>query len=212
MRSLKGIAPYKRTSLRWLFPAALILRHSGDHTWAAPTSSSHLTGHNDGRVSLCARISATLSPISLRRHWIMNDDTVIRDGHAPHVRPGQELLSTEQTAKGASARSRPGILIFSRGRKLLQMNSRALELTGHLNQAEIGPVHNICSASVRDLSAQIQEMLDHRREVSICGIFELKRVIRRLTGDRLGLRSRLKRSIAFWQMSRHRSWLFGRMR
>jgi hypothetical protein len=62
MRSLKGIAPYKRTSLRWLFPAALILRHSGDHTWAAPTSSSHLTGHNDGRVSLCARISATLSP------------------------------------------------------------------------------------------------------------------------------------------------------
>jgi hypothetical protein len=107
----------------------------------------------------------------------MNDGTVIRDGHETQVRPGQQILTTEQTAKSASAGSRPGILVFSRGRRLLHMNSRALELTGHLNQAEIGPAHDICSASVRDLSAQIQEMLDHRREASIWGIFELKRVI-----------------------------------
>jgi len=107
----------------------------------------------------------------------MNDGTVIRDGHESHVRREQGLSSSELSAKGASARSRPGILIFSRGRQLLHINSRALELTGHLNQVEIGPVHDIRSAPVRELSAQIQETLDHRREANIWEIFELKRVI-----------------------------------
>lgn len=107
----------------------------------------------------------------------MNDGTVIRDGHETQVRPGQQLLTTEQTAKSASAGSRPGILVFSRGRRLLHMNSRALELTGHLNQAEIGPAHDTRSAPVRELIAQIQETLSHRREADIWEIFELKRVI-----------------------------------
>lgn len=57
------------------------------------------------------------------------------------------------------------------------MNSRALELTGHLNQVEIGPSHDIRSASVRKFSAQILEVLNHRREANIWEIFELKRVI-----------------------------------
>jgi hypothetical protein len=50
-------------------------------------------------------------------------------------------------------------------------------LTGHLNQAEIKSVHDIRSAPVRELSAQIQETLDYRREANIWEIFELKRVI-----------------------------------
>ena len=54
--------------------------------------------------------------------------------HESHVRREQGLSPSEPSTKGASARSRPGILIFSRGRQLLHMNSRALELTGHLNQ------------------------------------------------------------------------------
>jgi hypothetical protein len=108
---------------------------------------------------------------------MMNDRTVIRDGFESHVRREQGLSSSELSAEGTSVRSRPGILIFSRGRQLLHMNSRALELTGHLNQAEIGPTHDIRSAPVRELSAQIQEMLDHRREANICEIFELKRVV-----------------------------------
>ena len=108
---------------------------------------------------------------------MMNEGTVIRDGQEPHMRREQGLSPSEPSAKGASAHSRPGILIFSRGRQLLHMNSRALELTGHLNQAEIGPSHDIRSASVRELSAQIQETLDHRREANIWEIFELKRVI-----------------------------------
>jgi hypothetical protein len=57
------------------------------------------------------------------------------------------------------------------------MNHRALELTGCLNQTKIGSVHNIRSAPVRELSAQIQETLDHRREANIRETFELKRVI-----------------------------------
>jgi hypothetical protein len=108
---------------------------------------------------------------------MINDGTVIRDGHQSHVRREHRLSLSEPSAKGASARSRPGILIFSRGRQLLHLNSRALELTGRLNQAEIAPVQDIRSAPVRDLSAQIQETLDHRREAKIWEIFELKRVI-----------------------------------
>lgn len=99
---------------------------------------------------------------------MMNDGTVRRE---------QGLSSSEPNAKEASARSRPGILIFSRRRQLLHMNSRALELTGHLNQAEIKSVHDIRSAPVRELSAQIQETLANRKDANIWGIFELKRII-----------------------------------
>ena len=101
---------------------------------------------------------------------------MMNDGES-HVRREQGLSSSESTAEGASGCSRPGILVFSRERRLLHMNSRALELTGHLNQAEFQSVHNIRSAPVRELVAQIQETLDHRREVDIWEIFELKRVI-----------------------------------
>jgi len=90
---------------------------------------------------------------------------------------GEGLPSSEPSAKSASVRARPGILVFSRRRQLLHMNHRALELTGCLNQTEIGSVHNIRSAPVRELSAQIQETLDHRREANIRETFELKRVI-----------------------------------
>jgi len=107
----------------------------------------------------------------------MTDGTVIRDGYESHVGREQGLSFSEPSAKGASARSRPGIQIFSRERQLLHMNNRALELTGQLNQTEIGPAHDIRSASVRELSAQIQETLDHRREANIWEIFELKRII-----------------------------------
>ena len=93
------------------------------------------------------------------------------------VRHEQGLSSTEPIAKEASARSRPGILIFSRRRQLLHMNSQALELTGHHNQAEIKSVHDIRSAPVRELTAQIQETLANRKDANIWGIFELKRII-----------------------------------
>lgn len=111
------------------------------------------------------------------RYSMMNDGNVMCDGSDSHVRHEQGLSSCEPSTKEASARSRPGILIFSRGCQLLHMNSRALELTGHLNQDEIGLVRDLRSAPVRELGAQIQETLDHRREVNIWEIFELKRVI-----------------------------------
>ena len=104
---------------------------------------------------------------------MMNSGTVIRDGRESHAWREQGWSFYEPSAKGASARSRPGILIFSRRQQLLHINSLALELTGHLNQAEIKSVHDIRSAPVRVLSAQIQETLDYRREANIWEIFEL---------------------------------------
>ena len=106
-----------------------------------------------------------------------NDGTVIRVGYKSQVRQEQGLSSSEASVKDASARSGAGILIFSRAWQLLHINSRALELTGHLNQAESGPVRDLRSEPVLELSAQIQEMLDYRSEANIWEIFELKRII-----------------------------------
>lgn len=108
----------------------------------------------------------------------MSEGTVMRDDQATDARPEEPGLSScELSETHASARSRPGILIFSRARQLLHMNSRALELTGRLDRAGSGPVNDVRSAPVRGLSAQIQEILDHRRKADIWEIFELKRVI-----------------------------------
>ena len=57
------------------------------------------------------------------------------------------------------------------------MSRRALALIGHLNQAEIGPDHDLRAAQVRELLAQIQETLAHRKAANIWEAFELKRVI-----------------------------------
>ena len=108
---------------------------------------------------------------------MMNDGTVIRDGHESHVGRGQGLPSPQPSAKSASVRSRPGILIFSRRQQLLHMNRRALEPSAHLTQTEIRPVNDILLAPVRGLNAQIQEALDSHKEANIWKLFELKRVI-----------------------------------
>ena len=107
----------------------------------------------------------------------MNDKSVIRDGHESYVRPGQELSSPESNAPSAAVQSGPGILIFSRRQQLLHMNRRALELTGHIKQTEIGAVNDIRLAPVRDLNAQIQEVLDSRKDTDISETLELKRLI-----------------------------------
>jgi hypothetical protein len=108
---------------------------------------------------------------------MMNDGTVVRVGYESHVRSGQGLSCSEPGTKGASVRSRPGILTFSRRQQLLHMNRRALELTGHFNQTAVGPVTGTRLAPVRELIAQIQEALDSRTEANIRELFELKRVI-----------------------------------
>jgi hypothetical protein len=108
---------------------------------------------------------------------MMDDGTVIRNGHESHVRRGEGLSSSEPSANGASVRSRPGILIFSRRQELLHMNRRALELMGHLNHTEIGPVNEIPLSPLHEFRILIQETLDHRKEANIWESFELKRVI-----------------------------------
>lgn len=101
----------------------------------------------------------------------------ISNGHDAHVRRELGVSRVEPRAKGGSLGSRPGILIFSCRQQMLHMNHRALELTGQLHQAELGPVHEIRSALVRELRTVIQETMDHRRDANIWELFELKRVI-----------------------------------
>lgn len=91
-------------------------------------------------------------------------------------RRGQGSAS-EPSPENDSEHYQPGILMFSRGQKLLHVNRRALELTGHLDQAEIGTVCEIHSAPVRGLRDAVQAALDHRRSANIWEPFELKRVI-----------------------------------
>jgi hypothetical protein len=112
-----------------------------------------------------------------RRHSMMTDEAVMQDGHESHVWHVQGLSSREPSAESASVRSQPGILIFSHRRQLLHMNRRALELTGHLNQAEIGSDNDVRLAPVREFLAHIRETLDHRKKANIRDLFELKRLI-----------------------------------
>lgn len=95
--------------------------------------------------------------------------------HVSQMRRGQGATS-EPIPLNDTARYRPGILIFSRRQRLLHLNRRALELTGQLDQAAIGPVCEIHSAPVRELRNAIQATLDHRRDAYIWELFELKRV------------------------------------
>jgi hypothetical protein len=57
------------------------------------------------------------------------------------------------------------------------MSRRALDLIGHLNQGAIGPDHDRRAALVRELLAQIQETMAHRKAANIWDAFELKRII-----------------------------------
>ena len=105
------------------------------------------------------------------------DGTVMREGHESQVWRGQGVSSGEPSGERASAQSLPGILLFSHRGELLHMSRRALDLIGDLNQAGIVPDHDVRSVSVRELLAQIQETLDHRKAANIWDAFELKRVI-----------------------------------
>jgi hypothetical protein len=106
-----------------------------------------------------------------------NDGTVMREGPASQVWRGPGLSSGEPSGERASGQSLPGILLFSHRGEVLHMSRRALDLIGHLNQGEIGPDHDLRAAPVRELLAQIQETLAHRKAANIWEAFELKRVI-----------------------------------
>lgn len=107
----------------------------------------------------------------------MNDEVVVRDGPKSYLRLiAQRMYSSGPDATGALVRSQPGILIFSRKQQLLHVNRRTLELIGHLDQSEIGPVNDIPLASLQELRIVIQKTLDHRKEANIWEPFELSGV------------------------------------
>lgn len=90
--------------------------------------------------------------------------------------------------------NQPGILMFTRGQKLLRTNRRALELIRQLDQGECAPGCEIHSAPVCDLRNAIQAALDHRRAANIWEPFELKHIVfqarRRVLIRGLGLADR----------------------
>lgn len=108
---------------------------------------------------------------------MMNEGAVLRDGHESHVSRGQGLSFHEPSATSASLRPQPGILIFSRRRKLLHMNRRASELTGHLGKAETAPTTMALSRLVSEHCIQMQDILESRNAANIWEPFQLKHVV-----------------------------------
>lgn len=107
----------------------------------------------------------------------MNNGIVLGDvskSTAPRV-PGLSGIEPFVSADGRG--TSPGILIYSHSRKLLHMNRRAMELTGHLDRTDAEPINKLRSASVHELRQNIQETLDHRRLTNISELFELKRFL-----------------------------------
>jgi hypothetical protein len=90
---------------------------------------------------------------------------------------GDVCESSAASMPGVGRGTRPGILIYSHSRKLLHMNRRAMELTGHLDRTDAEPTKKLRSASVHELRQNIQETLDHRRLTNISELFELKRFL-----------------------------------
>ncbi len=108
---------------------------------------------------------------------MMNNGSVLGDvseSTAPRV-PGMSGIGPFVSGDGRG--TRPGILIYSHSRKLLHMNRRAMELTGHLDRTDAEPINKLRSASVHELRQNIQETLDHRRLSNISELFELKRFL-----------------------------------
>lgn len=108
---------------------------------------------------------------------MMNNGIVpgdVSESTAPSV-PG--LSNIGPFVSGDGRGTRPGILIYSHSRKLLHMNRRAMELTGHLDRTDAEPINRLRSAAVHDLRQNIQETLDHRRLTNISELFELRRFL-----------------------------------
>ena len=108
-------------------------------------------------------------------HSLMNDGARKQDGNEAREKPGHELSLSVPNTMSAFQHSGPGILVFSHRRPLGHVNRRALELTGHLDQAKNGPTTGTLSRLVSDLRVQIQDTLDNRRNVDIWELFELRR-------------------------------------
>lgn len=123
----------------------------------------------------------------------MRGETRRQRGHLSQMRRGQ-VSASESNSKHDTGDDQPERLMFSRGRKMSHVNCRAMDLTSHLDEAEIGTICEIHSAPVRELRKAIQTTLDYRRAANIWEPFELKRVLfegsRRILVRGLGLADR----------------------
>jgi hypothetical protein len=78
----------------------------------------------------------------------MGNETISQSGQVSQTPHGQGSVSAPIPLNDIH-HYRPGILIFFRRQKLLCLNRRALELTGHLDQAEIGLGQSVRSLRCR---------------------------------------------------------------
>ena len=113
----------------------------------------------------------------------MRGDTIRKRGHVSRMRRGQGSVS-ERSSQNDIEYSQPEVLMFSRGKKLLHVNRRAVGVTGRLDH----------SVPLRELRNAIQAGLNLRRAANIWELFELKRVLfegrRRILVRGLGLADR----------------------
>jgi hypothetical protein len=123
----------------------------------------------------------------------MRGETMRQRGHVSQMRRGQGSAAGPNSNHDTGA-EQPESLMFSPGRRTPHVNCRAMDLTSHLDQAEIGTICEIHSAPVRELRNAIQTTLDQRRAANIWEPFELKRVLfegsRRILVRGLGLADR----------------------
>jgi hypothetical protein len=123
----------------------------------------------------------------------MRGETMRQRGHLSQMRRGQGSAAGPNSNHDTGA-EQPESLMFSRGRRTPHVNCRAMDLTSHLDQAQIGTICEIHSAPVRELRNAIQTTLDQRRAANIWEPFELKRILfegsRRILVRGLGLADR----------------------
>lgn len=103
---------------------------------------------------------------------MMNSGIVRRHRQGSYRQFFQRASALTPLMTHASDDSPPGILVFSYGLKLLHMSRRAMELTGHFDQTDIGPGTYIPLESIQDFLGMIQQTLDQRKEADMWGSFE----------------------------------------
>lgn len=119
----------------------------------------------------------------------MRGETMRQLGHVSQMRRGQGSAAGPNSNHDTGT-DQPESLMVSRGRKLLHVNRRAMDLTSHREQAESGTICEIHSAPLRELRNAIQSALDQQRAANIWEPFELKRGSRRILVRGIGLADR----------------------
>jgi hypothetical protein len=104
---------------------------------------------------------------------MMNGEIATREDYELHLQP----LQGAPGPTGVFGRARPGILIYSHKRRLLHVNSRALEMRCPLDRVDTESTGMALASSVNEIRIQLQGIMESRGEASIGELVESKRVL-----------------------------------